>query len=582
MRVASSNGLRFRLALIVALWAIPGLTWAQQAHFELDVRELRVGETAALRLVLTGGVADAMPVLPASDQLRFAVQRPQRERVTLNFQTTRITTYNWSITAIQAGTAAIGPARLQVGGKTLRVRPVTLEIHEPDPGDAGPNLLVAALEPTPEDLAAGQPVPLWQGQALVYRFSFSHRDVLYDARWTQPDYAGLEPIPGVEQDQKEYALERDGHATTVHDVLVPLVASEVGDWEIAPSVIKAQFPVERSRRRRSNDPFEQFFGGGVFPETRAEVLASNPVTVRIDPLPSSGRPDDFGGWVGSFQVRAELGETRVRAGDSVTLTVTVRGDGILNGLRLPPLPESESLRAYDDEPEVQGGLAGGRYQSRAVLRRALVPMAEGTVQVPSVELVWFDPAQGRYVDWVSPALELEVSPGEGGEAVVMDFTSPEAETHEAVRSLGEDILPIHTDVQVHDQRFSPWQPLPLFLLLLPGVALLGQVVTDLRAQGGQRSRRVRAVRGQLDRLPTERVARLAALEAAFREASGLALSCPPAGVSPDRLLEGLPEPLGTSAAELYARLERARYGGGTGELEQAVADLVARLLKGVR
>mgnify|MGYP002639765935 CR=1 FL=1 len=572
------------LLLALLLWLLPGTASAVQAHLELDVRELRVGETAALRLVITGGQADAAPELPVVPTLRFTRQRPTTEIVSINFKTSRITTYNWAVRAVDVGDAAIGPLLITVGGQQLRVSAVPLQVVEAPRGDEGPNLLVASLDPTPTALAPGAAVPFWQGQALVYRFSFSHRETLYGADWTRPEFEGFEAAPGAEASSRDYSLQRGEHQYTVHDADVPLRAVGVGRFELGPSVVKAQFPVERSQRRRTRDPFEDFFGGGLagsmFAETRAEVLASNPLTVELRPLPAEGRPASFEGLVGSFEVQAELAEDKVRVGDSVTLTVTLRGDGVLAGVDLPAVVDSEQLRSYDDEPEIMAGLVGGRYRSRATLRRALVPTAAGTFAVPSIVLSWFDPAKASYVEWALPPMQLEVLPGEPGVApVVTDFGGVQVANQEAVAAIGEDILPIHADAQVHDRRFRPSHPLPWLLLLLPGAALLVQLGRDLRSKGGQRSQLKRAVRARLATLPSGRTERLAALEQAFREAAGLALELPPAGVSPERLLDGLAEPLGQEAAELYRRLEAARYAGvDPGDLERAVVEQVGRLL----
>ncbi len=576
------------LLLLTLLLAHPGVARAVQAHLELDVRELRVGESASLRLVVTGGAADTHPELPSVEQLRFTPQRPKSEIVSINFQASRITTYSWSMRATAVGDVSIGPVPITVGGRSLRVAPVSLQIREPTPGDQGPNILEASIDPVPDDLAPGAPVPLWQGQALVYRFSFSHRDNLFGAEWTRPDFEGFDSAPGVEPDTRDYVLQRGQHSYTVHDADVPLRVSQPGELEIAPSVVKAQFPVERTQQRRHRDPFEDFFGGGLMgslmTETRTEVLASNPVAVRVKPLPEAGRPEAFDGLVGSFEATAELDDGQCRVGDSVTLSITIRGDGVLAGVELPPAPDSEALRVYDDVAEVRAGLVGGRYRSRATLRRALVPTEEGIQTLPPFELAWFDPALEDYVRWELPAMSLEVLPGEaGGAPVVSDFGQPETAAQDAVATLGEDILPIHADADVGDRRFHPASPLPLLLVLLPGAALLVQLGSDLRQRGGQRGQRKKAVRRRLTQLPEDRAARLAALELAFREAAGLALGQPPAAVNPQRLVDGLPEPLGERAAALYRQLEGARFAGlQPGDLEPELTALVDQLLGRVR
>ncbi|MFH1470061.1 MAG: BatD family protein [Pseudomonadota bacterium] len=568
------------LALLVAL-ALPGVARAVEAHLEMDAQQLQVGEMVALRLVVTGGSADSVPRLPEIAPLRFAFQRPERQIVSINFRTTVVMTYTWSATAVQAGEARIGPLQITVGGAPLKVAPLRVVVSMPAPGRSGTRQVTAHLEPTPEGLAEGAPVPLWLGQTVVYRFSFAYAESVLDARWSQPEFTGFTAAPGVGQAQRDYALQRAGQSWTVHDVDVPLVATSPGTGEIAPSVINAQVPAEAKRpRRRTGDPFfDEFFGRSMFQETAPLALASQPIPVQVRPLPTTGKPEGFSGLVGTFDVDMALGARQVRAGDSVTLTVTVRGDGSLAGLKLPPAPSGAGYRTYDDDPEVEAGIVGGKYSATAVLRRAVVPTEEGHLELPPPVLTWFDPALGRYQAYQGPPLSIEVLPGEPGQQELTTFATPAAPAPQEVASLGEDILPAHTDTSVRDRRLRPLRPLPILALGLPGLALLWQIALDLRVRGGARSRRLAAVKARLASLPEPRAERLAALEGAFREAAGLALGLPPAGVEPARLRAGLPEPLAERAAALYGRLESARFAGAdVGDLERAVRALVPELL----
>jgi len=572
---------RFAVLVLGCAFALPGVARAVEAHLELDAQQLQVGETVELRLVVTGGSADRLPEIPGVAQLRFAYQGPQRKMVSVNFRTSMVMTYVWSATAVQAGDALVGPLDLSVGGAPLHVAPLRVVVDMPAPAASGTRQVVARLEPTPEALAAGQPVPLWLGQTVVYRFTFSYAETVLDARWTQPDFAGFTAAPGVDQAQRDYALQRDGRNWTVHDVDVPLVATSPGAGEIAPSVINAQVPAEARRsRRRTGDPFfDGFFQNSMFQETTSVAFASEPIQVQVRPLPAAGEPEGFSGLVGTFDVDVDLGARQVKAGDSVTLTITVRGDGSLAGLKLPPAPIDAGFRAYDDDPEVDAEIVGGAYRASAVLRRAIVPVQAGRLDLPPVTLSWFDPAMGEYQVFTGPPLSLEVLPGEPGQADVAAFSAPVAPMPREVASLAEDILPIHTEVSVRDGRLRPARPLPLLALGLPGLVLLWQFALDLRARGGARSRRLAAVKARLAALPEPRAERLAALEAAFREAAGLALRVPPAGVEPARLREGLPAPLGEQAAALYARLESARFAGAdVGDLERSVREIVPKFL----
>jgi len=568
------------LSLLLVLLCLVMPAWAQaaSAHLELDSRQLRVGQTATLRLVLTDGTARDVPHVPASEQLRISYQGQSQSYVSVNFRTTRMVTYQYAVTALQPGPAWVGPVEVELKDGRARAAILALSVEERDAVDPGAAQLQASLRTGVEQVQ--QPQEVWQGQTVVYELRFSHRDRVYDARWTQPDFEGFATEPTAEQTQREYRLQDAGGSVQVHEIHVPLVVTSVGKREIPPAVLTAQFPVQRQRSRRRRSAFDDIWGNGLLQDTRSEVLSSDAIGLRARPLPQQGRPSGFDGLVGSFRVTAGLSERQVALGDSVTLTVRLEGNGSLAGLRLPPMAEQDGFRAYDDEPDISGQVKDGRFLGLATLKRALVPTQEGQQTLPPLRFCWFDPATGSYVEQALPAMALHVLPGESAQAPMESFGGQEHAAQADVEALGEDILPIHASISPRDQRFHLSAPLPLILLLLPGLALALQLVADLRLRGRTRARRLRALRGQLASLPPQGEARLAAMEGAFREAAALVIGGSAAGITPERLQRELPGAQGEEAAALYGRLVSARYGGASpdAELEEALLSLCNKLL----
>ena len=107
-----------------------------------------------------------------------------------------------------------------------------------------------------------------------------------------------------------------------------LFPTSVGAKTIDPMSIEAQVRVRRTR-----DPFEDFFrGGGLFGTTVPTLIASNPVTVEVLPLPETGRPPDFSGFVGNVDVTARLDKTTAEVNEVLTFTLRVEGDGNIRTL----------------------------------------------------------------------------------------------------------------------------------------------------------------------------------------------------------------------------------------------------------
>lgn len=155
-----------------------------------------------------------------------------------------------------------------------------------------------------------------------------------------------------------------------------------------------------------------------------------PVTWRpfeILPLPEEGRPADFGGAVGSFTLKSSLAPAALAPGDVARLTVSLSGEGALNGARLsPPALPPALFKAYPPEalPPQPGELAR--------VASSVVPLSTQAVEIAAATFSYFDPASRSYrtarsrpvrLTFVAraapsePAVRTIDLSGQGGEAV---------------------------------------------------------------------------------------------------------------------------------------------------------------------
>src|SRR2546426_576001 len=95
-------------------------------------------------------------------------------------------------------------------------------------------------------------------------------------------------------------------------------------------------------RSRSRDQFFGFFGESQKPTE----LHSEPLVLNVLPLPEAGRPADFAGAVGRFEMDVKAAPLALGAGDPVTVTSTIRGTGNLDSVTAPAIAASDALRVY--------------------------------------------------------------------------------------------------------------------------------------------------------------------------------------------------------------------------------------------
>ena len=406
MGLRGESWFSWRWIVILAGLVMASPAWGARVSLEMDVATLEEGQSTALRLVVTDGVLDRAPELSAPDGLLITYQQQSSSHVMVNFHSTSTTTYHYSVSALKVGVYQVGPVACQVDGRRLMAAPIALRVTERSQGARDAQHVEASFFPSPEPDEQGR-IPLWVGQTVVYRFVFRHRQSVLDARWGAPEFEGFQAEPSAEQTQRDYQVQEGDVVWTVHEILVPLVAAAVGEFEIPPATLTVQV-ADRQKKRRQRSVFDDFFQPGFYTETRSQTLATEPLRVVIEPLPEDGRPDSFQGMVGRFHVSGELAAEEVATGDSLTFTVRITGDGTLAGVRLPAPPASDDFRMYDDEPEVVAEVKQD-FQSRVVVKRAIVPLREGTFQVPRVTFSWFDPQEGRYEEQSVGGMSLSVA-----------------------------------------------------------------------------------------------------------------------------------------------------------------------------
>ncbi len=202
-------------------------------------------------------------------------------------------------------------------------------------------------------------------------------------------------------------------------------------------------------RSRLGNFFNDSFSG--FSSNRPLTLTTDPINLHVNPLPKEGRPADFTGLVGTFQVASTLEPSTLKAGESATLTIQVKGRGTVNRIPDLELPEMDFARTYSDQPVLETEQSRQGIMGTKTMKWALVPENTGEYKVPLLSLSFFNPETKKYHVLVTPTHYLSVLPGESEESVarlnsLSDNNNTGGRTNnKEIQQLGEDILPIHTD-----------------------------------------------------------------------------------------------------------------------------------------
>ena len=542
------------------LWV--AAAWAATMSVDIDTETLPVGGAVALRVTVMGGRPTAVPRLPHDDGLDVAYRNQVQGVTFLNGQGGGYTTLVYQVQALTPGKHTIGPFLIELGTERLRANALEVTVNPPAPKGA------ATDAPRAITANAGFATPeAWAGQVVVFAYTVETAKEPYRVQWTLPAFDGLIPPRDGKPDRERYVVHEPSGDRWVDRTSVAFVPTQPGELDLRGALVNVE-TVVGDRQPMFPGMFDPFA------PTRNEVEATSPTHLTVKALPPP--PPDFSGLVGDFDVTATLEDVAVGVGASVGWTVTLRGDGTLEGFSLPPAGEVANARLYDDSPSVRAGLVKGLYKTEGRFRRQVVPTAVGTLRLPPLTIVWFSPTKGDYVRSDLPVPPIEVGPGKEGALAISSFGSDEPVATEpavdGVRNLALGGAAHRTE--------RPWLvPLLGVAALSPAFFVLFQsLVGWWRARPPRERPAVEATPTErLARLPDEPTARLAALEAAFRLALSRRAGVPPAALDRDPVIEGLPDPRRDVVRAASVALDRARYAA-----EATSPDLEARVRAAVQ
>ena len=422
----------------LTLWIItlgsPGAVLAQEigARAFLSAPQVGVGRQFVLNVEVSGTQQlETDPVLPDMEGFAGFLSAGTSTSIQIvNGRTSMAITYQYRFQALEEGTFEIGPVSVTVGDRTVQTEPVALVVSDaPPPPPTGPGAGADAGDPgvavSPEDLFVETGVSatrVFENEPITVEYRiFTRVPVQTYTITTLPQATGFwsEELEQPTSPQTQQVI-RDGSeyltATIRRMVLFP---TGPGTRTLDPMSVEAQV---RMRDRRAFDPFADIFDFSSLMDRRVPVVvASQPVTVEVLPLPVEGRPGSFAGHVGSLGVSTSLNSDAVETNEPVTLTVEYSGTGNLRTLSPPDIAFPVEFEAFPPEASDRISEGGGSLQGSRTWEYVLIPRAPGELTIPPVEVAYFDPGSGRYGSSRSQPLEItvtgEASAGEGAGAV---------------------------------------------------------------------------------------------------------------------------------------------------------------------
>ena len=408
---------------------------AATIQFEASVDRTRASQGEAIRLTLRIASDQQLGQVtpPALDLADFHVEGPATStQVEMNFSSISFThELTYALYAKRAGTFTIGPVRLEIGGDSYQTKPITVEIVRGTsraPADqADPPIFV---------LARADHERAYVGQQVTVSYDLFYRIQPHNVSFNKlPTFVGFwtEDV-FVAQQLKAHQEVRAGVAFNVAPLRrVALFPTGAGTHAVGALAVSCDIPQQRSRR---GSLFDDFFG-----RSRSVRLQSEELQIEVLPLPEQGRPAEFTGAVGRFQLRVAAQPTQVAAGDPVTLQVLVEGEGNVAAVQPLQVDAAAGVKLYDPKIEEEARITNGVHGGRRLFEYILIPEQGGTLTIPPLRFAYFDPHQARYEVLESDPIAIR-SEGQVEEEGVSYGLS-----RRDIEAVGEDIRHIKPDVE---------------------------------------------------------------------------------------------------------------------------------------
>jgi len=390
------------LALLVTLvLGVPLAAAEPRITASIDPTEVTAGESAELTITITGVQSAPMLPIPPVAGLTIASRGQSMNVQIVNGRTDSSVTQTHQVTPARAGRFVIPALTVEIDGKTLRTRPVRLAARPR--GAAPPASGPEAQEPLMLQLLlpAG---PIYLGQVVTGELRLLVRDGARVTSVNPPELASSAFT--VKLDPREPRQTREmvgGAAYTIVRWPLALSAVSAGTHALSASLmVTGSVPEAGGRRQRGL--FDDFFGR----REQRFPLHSATQDVAVLPLPTDGRPADFGGAIGEFRLTVTATPTAVTVGDPITTRVVVEGNGNFDRVGLPELSDPSGFKTYAPKTELQTTDGLGLIGTKS-FEQAVVPERADLTTLPPRRFSYFDPELGRYETVTSAPIPLQVA-----------------------------------------------------------------------------------------------------------------------------------------------------------------------------
>ena len=391
---------RFVLMLFGLLMLCSAQLRAQDISVEalVDRASIRENESFTYTLRVEGSVRGDPSVEGLSENFDVLNRSTSTRIQIVNGQTQQVAEWQYQLMPRTAGTFTIPPA--SIGGSASN--PIDIQVFAgPPPGDE--------LEDIFMEVEAAPGAAYVQSQ-IIFTLRLYVGIGTGRATLTTPEVDGVEAIVERLGEDANYSTLRGGRNFVVRERRYAVFPQSPGNLRIGPVVFEVMVIPNRGF-------------------SRVQRYRSDSVDVEV--LPAVAPPAQYPQAVWLPASRVELSQrwsetdTPLEMGVPRTRALTIEADGLLE-TQLPDLDitAADGIRQYADQPELERIVGTAGLTAQRTERFAVIAQRAGSVELPAVELPWWNVNTGAWeVARIEPDA-LEVTPSTEAVAPALDVPAP--------------------------------------------------------------------------------------------------------------------------------------------------------------
>ena len=378
---------------------------AQQFTASVDHNAVGLGDMVEVSYTLNGANGSDFQA-PAFPNLRIISGPNISNSINMGAHVSMSSSYSYVLQAIKTGKINIRPAAITVHGK--RVFSNSLEINIGRGNVQSQNQRSGNANSNSKDiflLASANKATAVRGEVIAVTYNLYIGD---NVKISAPTITGMPTFTGfwVENGSEPKQINAShqmykGKQYLVYPIRkILLFPQKTGALTVDPLEIECEGQMNVPKRRDPTDPFSDMFGDffnmDVIPFHKD--IKSDPLTINVTPLPTTGQPASFTGMVGKAALSVSATPNPVKANEPITYRVTIGGEGNMSLLQPIKLNLPSDIEVYDPKTIDKFDRGGNNLTGTRAFEYTLMPHKAGKFEIPSLAFSFYDPAEKKYFE----------------------------------------------------------------------------------------------------------------------------------------------------------------------------------------